>query len=37
MARRHGTKFRKEAVRLALISGLTRKQIASDLGWGFQH
>jgi transposase len=26
--------FRKDAVRLALTSGLTRKQIASDLGVG---
>ena len=26
--------FRKEAVRIALTSGLTRKQIASDLGVG---
>ena len=35
MAQRHGTEFRKEAVRLALTSGLTRKQIAADLGIGF--
>jgi len=34
MARRHGTDFRREAVRLALTSGLTRKQIADDLGMG---
>ena len=34
MAQRHGTEFRKEAVRLALTSGLTRKQIADDLGMG---
>ena len=27
-------KFRKDAVRIALISGLTRKQIADDLGVG---
>ena len=26
--------FRKDAVRIALTSGLTRKQIASDLGVG---
>jgi transposase len=32
MAQRHGTEFRKEAVRLTLTSGLTRKQIADDLG-----
>ncbi len=35
MASRHGTEFRSEAVRLALTSGLTRKQIAADLGIGF--
>ena len=35
MASRHGTEFRREAVRLALTSGLTRKQIAADLGIGF--
>ena len=35
MASRHGTEFRREAVRLALTSGLTRKQIAADLGVGF--
>lgn len=27
--------FRQEAVRIALTSGLTRKQVASDLGVGF--
>jgi transposase len=26
--------FRKDAVRIALTSGLTRKQVASDLGFG---
>tara|TARA_B110000977_G_C10610630_1_gene312076 strand:- start:181 stop:453 length:273 start_codon:yes stop_codon:yes gene_type:complete len=35
MAPRHGKEFRKEAVRLALSSGLTRKQVADDLGVGF--
>ena len=35
MASRHGTEFRREAVRLALTSGLTRKQISADLGVGF--
>ena len=35
MAPRHGKEFRKEAVRLTLSSGLTRKQVADDLGVGF--
>ena len=35
MADRHSYEFRREAVRIALTSGLTRKQIASDLGVGF--
>ena len=35
MTQRHGTEFRREAVRLARTSGLTRKQIAADLGIGF--
>ena len=35
MASRYGTEFRREAVRLALTSGLTRKQVAADLGIGF--
>jgi len=35
MTSRHGTEFRREAVRLALTSGLTRKQLAADLGIGF--
>lgn len=34
MAKDHGTEFRKEAVRLALSSGLTRKQLSGDLGVG---
>ena len=35
MAQRHSEDFKREAVRIALTSGLTRKQIASDLGIGF--
>ena len=35
MAHRHSDEFRREAVRIALTSGLTRKQVASDLGVGF--
>ena len=35
MAHRHTDEFRLEAVRIALTSGLTRKQVASDLGVGF--
>jgi len=35
MARRHSEEFRLEAARIALTSGLTRKQVASDLGVGF--
>ena len=35
MAHRHTDEFRREAVRIALTSGLTRKQVASDLGVGF--
>ena len=35
MAHRHTEEFRREAVRMALTSGLTRKQVASDLGVGF--
>ena len=27
-------KFRQDAVRIALTSGLTRKQVADDLGFG---
>jgi transposase InsO family protein len=34
MARKHGTGFRREVVRLALTSGLTRKQVAADLSIG---
>ncbi len=35
MAHRHSDEFRREAVRIALTSGLTRKQVSSDLGVGF--
>ena len=35
MGHRHNEEFRREAVRIAQTSGLTRKQIASDLGIGF--
>lgn len=35
MAPGHTEEFRREAVRIALTSGLTRKQVASDLGVGF--
>ena len=35
MAPRHGKEFRTEAIRLALTSGLTRQQVAEDLGIGF--
>ena len=32
MAKDRGAEFRKEAVRLAQNSGLTRKQLSADLG-----
>jgi putative transposase len=35
MGQRYGEKFKREAVRLALTSGLPRKQISTDLGVGF--
>jgi transposase len=35
MARGHSDEFKREAVRIALTSGLSRKQVASDLGVGF--
>jgi len=35
MAHRHNDEFKREAVRIALTSGLTRRQVASDLGVGF--
>lgn len=34
MAHQHTEEFRAEAVRLALTSGLSRKQVAADLGIG---
>ena len=35
MARGHSDEFKREDVRIALTSGLSRKQVASDLGVGF--
>lgn len=35
MAQRHSEDFKHEAIRIALTSGVTRKQVASDLGIGF--
>ena len=35
MASRPTEEFRSEAVRVALTSGLARKQVASDFGIGF--
>ncbi len=35
MGTKHAAEFRHEAVRVALTSGLTRKQVASDFGVGF--
>ena len=35
MAYKHNEEFKREAVRIALTSGLTRRQVASDLGIGF--
>ena len=32
MGRTRTDEFRKDAVRIALVSGLTRKQVADDLG-----
>lgn len=34
MGRTRTDEFRQDAVRIALTSGLTRKQVASDLGVG---
>jgi Transposase and inactivated derivatives len=34
MGRRRTDEFRRDAVRIALTSGLTRKQVSSDLGIG---
>jgi|TARA_B100001964_G_C14126051_1_gene550597 transposase len=35
MGPKHSSEFRQEAVRVALTSGLTRKQVAADFGIGF--
>mgnify|MGYP000195970615 CR=1 FL=1 len=35
MASQHTAEFRQEAVRVALTSGLSRKQVATDFGVGF--
>ena len=35
MGQKHNEEFKREAVRIALTSGLTRRQVASDLGVGF--
>ena len=35
MGTTHSSGFRQEAVRAALTSGLTRKQVAADFGVGF--
>lgn len=35
MAKKHTGEFRQEAVRIALTSGLPRRQIAKDFGVGF--
>ena len=34
MAEKYSEEFQRDAVRIALTSGLTRKQVASDLGVG---
>ncbi len=34
MATIHSEEFKRDAVRIALTSGLTRRQVASDLGVG---
>ncbi len=34
MGLKRTNEFRKDAVRIALTSGLTRKQVADDLGFG---
>jgi len=35
MAQKHNEEFKREAVRIALTSGLTRRQVANDLNVGF--
>jgi transposase len=37
MGHLHTEEFKREAVLLAKTSGLTRKQVAADLGIGFRH
>lgn len=34
MATKHSEEFKRDAVRVALTSGLTRRQVSSDLGVG---
>ena len=34
MAQRHSEEFRRDAARIALTSGLTRRQVSADLGVG---
>jgi len=34
MASKHSEEFKRDAVRMALTSGLTRRQVSSDLGIG---
>jgi transposase len=34
MAHRHSDEFRRDAARIALTSGLTRRQVSADLGVG---
>ena len=35
MGKYHTAEFKQEAVRVALTSGLTQKQVAADFGVGF--
>ena len=35
MSKIHSTDFKRDAVRMALTSGLTRRQLSKDLGVGF--
>lgn len=35
MSLKHSDEFKRDAVRIALTSGLTRRQVASDLSIGF--
>ncbi|MFT4793248.1 MAG: transposase [Paracoccaceae bacterium] len=34
MAQRHSDEFKRDAARIALTSGLTRRQVSADLGVG---